>query len=375
MLTKPFSVSALAHAFNYTEDVAFLYVLVTFIAALAYGPVAIASVIALRRLSKRICSSRPAKILFLVVLAQFICQTIAMLFTMVTYLAFWHITRFNEDSSGTANHDETLYNWYFGIGTVSGFAQIVLISLANGVVVWRAWVFYNEIKPIQWLLFASWVVDVCFRLVWWCFRTNDGIQALLAPSYQGLDDHLTQIISAVSSFSSFGVNTIATGLIAYRAWSHKAMLKSSSLGSQSFTSKSSPYQALLILVEWGVFLCGFQLFNAILGTVYTKHVVGDARYIIIKAIGVLLLMFIDAHPALLALVLYQRRSVTDSSIFTTELEYSEDNYEQGRRRREAGFTLTPVRFAGASSIGSSTYNEEERDSISGEKKVPHKAIV
>ncbi|KAH8809687.1 hypothetical protein DL96DRAFT_1628818 [Flagelloscypha sp. PMI_526] len=373
MLTKPFSVSALAHAFNYTEDVAFLYVLVTFIATLAYGPVAIASIIALRRLRKRTSSSRPAKILYLVVLVQFICQTIAMLFTMVIYLAYWHITRFNEDSSGTGNHNEILYRWYFAINAVSELAQIVLIVLANGVVVWRAWALYGLNKPVQVLLCATWITDVCFHLIWWSFRTNDAVKTLRAPNYQGLDDHLTQIIDAVARFTTFGVNALATGLIGSRAWSHRAMLKSSSLNSQKHTSRSTPYQALLTMIEWGVFLCGFQLIDAILGAAYTKHIVGDARYIVVNAIGVLLLMFIDAHPALLALVLYQRQSVIENSIFTTE--DSEDACEKARRRREPVMTLTTVRFAGTSTIGSSTRNEEERDSASEFRDVPQKVSV
>ncbi|KAH8809685.1 hypothetical protein DL96DRAFT_1628811 [Flagelloscypha sp. PMI_526] len=368
MLTLPFNILAFARAYNTLEDVGFIYVLTTFIVALAY-----ASVIALRRLKKRASTSKPAKILHLIVLVQFICQTLTMLFTMVLYLSYWHITRFIEDFSGIGNHNRTLYIWYSCIAAVSGLGQIILAILANSVVVWRAWVLYGLNKPVQWLLCAAWIGDVCFHLIWWGFHTYDSVNKLRHPNIPKIDDHLTMIITAVSAFATFGVNALATGLIAFRAWNYRSMLRSISPNNEGSTPRSTSYQTLLILIEWGVLLCGVQLIEVIFDAAFTKHVVGDPRYIVASAMDALLTRFIDAHPALLALVLYQRQSVIDNSIFTSG--NPGDGKEKGQRRREPRVTLTTIRFVAASTEDGSTQNGQERDWNSEKNEVGQKATL
>ncbi|KAH8809684.1 hypothetical protein DL96DRAFT_571928 [Flagelloscypha sp. PMI_526] len=343
------------------------------IVTLAYGPVAIASVIALKRLKKRANTSRPAKSLHLIVLVQFICQTLTMLFTLMICLSYWHITRFIEDFSGIAKNNRTLYIWYFSIDAVSLLAQIILMVLANSVVVWRAWVLYGLNKPVRWLLCAAWTGDVCFHIVWWGFTTHDSVNTLRNPNIPKMDDHLTMIINAVSAFATFGVNALATGLIAFRAWNYRAMLRSLSPSDKGSAPRSASYQTLLTLVEWGVLLCGVQLVAATLGAAFPKHVVGDPRYIVVGAIQTLIASLIDAHPALLALVLYQQQPVIDNSIFTSG--NPKDGQEKVQRRREPRVTLTTLCFVAASTEDGPTHNGTEAETDSEKNEVLQRATI
>ncbi|KAH8793126.1 hypothetical protein DL96DRAFT_255947 [Flagelloscypha sp. PMI_526] len=239
------------------SDFAALYILEAFMCSLSYGPVLILSIIALKRLRKRLSftPSRSSKWLFGIILSQLIFVTLRSVCSTGLYVADFKDNHFVvlDDGSVQQLFDNSLLTVelvFICCGAVSTRAMEVL---ASAVLVWRAFTIYSDIFWIRFILILAWVIDFAVAAfhVGVYMQVNIGI-AMYRPD---VSMQLVPIALYASRWMSFALNALVTALIAYRAWKFKNVLQDAGLR----TKRSMSYQILARLVETGVLLLAVQV--------------------------------------------------------------------------------------------------------------------
>ncbi|KAH8801886.1 hypothetical protein DL96DRAFT_1634512 [Flagelloscypha sp. PMI_526] len=165
MSATPLSIQSIAKGYNNISNIAYMYNLETFVMSLCYGElVLILSITALTHLRHRRRSSptRSLRWLYFVILTQLVFVTLRFGCQIGENLAIFKQTRFlpNPDGRIEKISNATVETSRLGINTVVNFSGRLVEALANGVVVWRAWTLYLELKGIKCFLVIAWFCDL-----------------------------------------------------------------------------------------------------------------------------------------------------------------------------------------------------------------------
>ncbi|KAE9397011.1 hypothetical protein BT96DRAFT_90142 [Gymnopus androsaceus JB14] len=137
--------------------------------------------------------------------------------------------------------DEKTSTWQY----MPGWAATINLILSDGIVVWRAWILFQNDKicksVLTVLMFANIGINIA-DCIW------DNVEITIEVSSSTILDWLSALISLV-------VNIVATLLIAYKAWSHHRIM-SDALPIHG--GRTRVENILLLLVESGAVYCGIQ---------------------------------------------------------------------------------------------------------------------
>ncbi|KAH8801890.1 hypothetical protein DL96DRAFT_1563719 [Flagelloscypha sp. PMI_526] len=300
MSATPLSIQSLAKGYNNISNIAYMYNLETFVMSLCYGLVLILSITALARLRHRRRSSPTHSLrwLYFVILTQLIFVTLRFSCQIGENLAIFKQTRFlpNPDGRIEKISNVAAETSRLGINTVVNFSGRLVEALANGVVVWRAWTLYLEVRGMKYFLVIAWFCDLAAGIVY--FGVSVAIMFKWMTHEGSKHQMLTNIVMYSSRWSSFALNLVATILIGYRTWKLRGMLKDVGLT----PTRSSVYTILARLVETGVILLTVQFLVAILAVTFTSGDPADPGFVALNVLVDVAFMIINAHPAGMALV-------------------------------------------------------------------------
>ncbi|THU95099.1 hypothetical protein K435DRAFT_798386 [Dendrothele bispora CBS 962.96] len=180
------------------------------------------------------------------------------------------------------------------IQAIQLFASRFTYILSDGIVIWRAWVFYPEKWTARSILILS-ILGACgANLV---DLTADFKEVLIGthPGNEFAETLTFPMFSLVANF-------VATLMIGYKAWCHRGIIQLC----LSLSNKSA-YRAqkiLVLLVESGVIYCVFWVLLLVLGAVM-PNVASLPIQIIMDALPVLSAIY----PVLIVLILARERFV------------------------------------------------------------------
>ncbi|KAH8796176.1 hypothetical protein DL96DRAFT_1689351 [Flagelloscypha sp. PMI_526] len=297
--SPPISTQELLMRYQGISDVACLSILDSSAYSLSYGPVLILSVVALKHMRARWSSapSRSLKSLFIIVLTQLVVVTLRFLSIIAEDILYFKDTQlFITDGKIQKRKDFPVLKARVGLLVYESFSGVAVIILANAVLVWRAYTLYRDSFCIRCVLIFAWGIDFVFAMLH--AAASMTVIALLFKNTLGDLAHLQRISMYTSLWMSFGLNMLATSLIAYRAWKFKNSLNIAGLN----LKKSTVYIILARLVETGILLLGVQLLLAVVATTHNSGDPADPGYLAMSVILHLAEIIINTHPAAMSLV-------------------------------------------------------------------------
>ncbi|KAE9401342.1 hypothetical protein BT96DRAFT_918921 [Gymnopus androsaceus JB14] len=137
------------------------------------------------------------------------------------------------------------------IGIVTGWSENFLFVIADTAIVWRAWVLWTENRLIRWTLPIILLADIGVNIADAIIDTKSALSSE--------DISVPVAFDWLSTALNLTVNTVATLLIAHRAWKHHQSIHTISV------NKRTPIEAILLLmVESGAIFGMVQIINIIL---------------------------------------------------------------------------------------------------------------
>ncbi|KAH8831514.1 hypothetical protein DL96DRAFT_1812359 [Flagelloscypha sp. PMI_526] len=340
--------------FNYSADVAFLYILAVFFEALLYGPVLLISVRALKCLRKRRANSQDqVKVLSGIIIVQLFAVSMLLAATLANYCVFFRIRRYSVSTQGIDEIvNNSLYTSSRALGIIMVFLSYIVQLLAHAVLVWRAYVLYSQNVIVRVILLCAWGCALCACMseaainVFWMLNWGNA----KADYYVDIDI----IATWVADFVPVGLNVMVTSCIMYRIGGLRRLLISAGLK----PNRSVVNSILTKLVEFGVVLLLVQILESVLVVVYTSGAeFSDASTIAIELLKTVAFMVFNMHPALMALA-------------------AKDSISEEERRQDAGGNIETLRFAstGLQVSRISTQPEMEEHTVLESEPVSRKVV-
>ncbi|KAE9395143.1 hypothetical protein BT96DRAFT_923061 [Gymnopus androsaceus JB14] len=181
----------------------------------------------------------------------------------------------------------------------------LLILMGDGVVVWRVWAIWADNRVIKWTLIIFLLLDIGISLA-------DAIRDSEANINPGTGSLVT--LDWVCIVLSLTVNTIATMLIAYRAWTHHKSIQTISL------NKKTPVETILLLfVESGAIL-GVAQICSIIFIILDMHATELSPVDNANSLITILFQYCSALNPVALLILVQTGNTYPQSFHSSEVE-------------------------------------------------------
>ncbi|RDB20153.1 hypothetical protein Hypma_012952 [Hypsizygus marmoreus] len=203
----------------------------------------------------------------------------------------------------------------------------LLPIISDLVVVWRAWVLFTEqlwVMAVP-LLLALGTIGTTLAYIGLTMVTSGTNVAANAETAA-----LANVLNA-SLALSLATNGAATGLIAYKFWTHRKFV----VNMLGIARRQSRVQkVLIILVESGLIYCLFQLMMLILGFTMPEGGPGSAPYLASPVIYAIYTELTAMYPTIIAVLVNSQRSISDTFVFGSVFK-SQSGNTQGHGARPA----------------------------------------